>query len=202
MFTGLITDTGTIDRVRTTDAGREFRIQCAYEAVRDGESIAVNGACLTVRECGAGWFTVAAVVTTLDRTTIAAWTEGKRVNLERALAVGDRLGGHLVQGHVDGVATVRAVTQRGDATLIDIEVPAKLMPLTVPHGSITVDGVSLTVNAIPQERVVQLSMIEYTLRHTTLGALASGDSVHVEADVIGKFVQRLTAPHLAAAAER
>ena len=202
MFTGLITDTGTIDRVRTTDAGREFRIQCAYEAVRDGESIAVNGACLTVRECGAGWFTVAAVVTTLDRTTIAAWTEGKRVNLERALAVGDRLGGHLVQGHVDGVATVRAVTQRGDATLIDIEVPAELMPLTVPHGSITVDGVSLTVNAIPQERVVQLSIIEYTLRHTTLGALALGDSVHVEADVIGKFVQRLTAPHLAAAAER
>ncbi|MCX5766971.1 MAG: riboflavin synthase [Gemmatimonadetes bacterium] len=202
MFTGLITDTGTIDRVRTTDAGREFRIQCAYEAVRDGESIAVNGACLTVRECGAGWFTVAAVVTTLDRTTIAAWTEGKRVNLERALAVGDRLGGHLVQGHVDGVATVRVVTQRGDATLIDIEVPAELMPLTVPHGSITVDGVSLTVNAIPQERVVQLSIIEYTLRHTTLGALALGDSVHVEADVIGKFVQRLTAPHLAAAAER
>lgn len=202
MFTGLITDTGTIDRVRTTDAGREFRIQCAYEAVRDGESIAVNGACLTVRECGAGWFTVAAVVTTLDRTTIAAWTEGKRVNLERALAVGDRLGGHLVQGHVDGVATVRVVTQRGDATLIDIEVPAELMPLTVPHGSIAVDGVSLTVNAIPQERVVQLSIIEYTLRHTTLGALALGDSVHVEADVIGKFVQRLTAPHLAAAAER
>jgi riboflavin synthase len=201
MFTGLITAAGTIDQVRTTDAGREFRVRCAYEDVREGESIAVNGACLTVRECGAGWFTVAAVVTTLDRTTVGSWSAGRQVNLERALAVGDRLGGHLVQGHVDGVGTVRSVTRREDAVVIDVEVPADLMPLMVPHGSVAIDGVSLTVNALPGGRTVQLSLIEYTLRHTTLGALASGDQVHVEGDVVGKFVQRLAAPHLAAAAE-
>jgi riboflavin synthase len=201
MFTGLITDAGTIERVRTTDAGREFLVRCSYDGLRDGESIAVNGACLTVRECGAGWFTVAAIVTTLDRTTVGAWAEGRRVNLERALAVGDRLGGHIVQGHVDGVGTVRAVTRRGDAVVVDVEVSAELVPLMVPHGSIAIDGVSLTVNALPGARTVQLSLIEYTLRHTTLGALAPGDQVHVEVDVVGKFVQRLTAPHLAAAAE-
>ncbi len=201
MFTGLITDAGTIDRVRSTDAGREFHVRCSYDGLREGESIAVNGACLTVRECGDGWFTVAAVVTTLDRTTVGEWTEGRRVNLERALAVGDRLGGHIVQGHVDAVGTVRAVTRRDDAVLVDIEIPADLTPLMVPHGSIAIDGVSLTVNALPAARTVQLSLIEYTLRHTTLGALAPGDHVHVEADVIGKFVQRLAAPHLAAAAE-
>ena len=204
MFTGLITDTGTIDRVRATDAGREFRVQCGYADLADGESIACNGACLTVRECGPGWFTVAAVVTTLDRTTIAHWAEGTRINLERALAVGDRLGGHIVQGHVDGVGRITAVTRRDDAVVVDVEVAADLMPLMVPHGSITIDGVSLTVNALPGgagARTVQLSLIEYTLRHTTLGALAPGGLVHVEADVVGKFVQRLAAPHLAAAAE-
>ncbi|MBI1808844.1 MAG: riboflavin synthase [Gemmatimonadetes bacterium] len=201
MFTGLITDTGTIERVRTTDAGREFLVRCSYAGIAEGESISVNGACLTVRERGDGWFTVAAVVTTLDRTTVATWTEGRRVNLERALAVGERLGGHIVQGHVDGVGTVRAVTRRGDAVVVDVAVPAELLPLLVPHGSVAIDGVSLTVNALPAAGIVQLSLIEFTLRHTTLGALAPGDQVHVEADVIGKFVQRLAAPHLAAAAE-
>lgn len=201
MFTGLITDTGTIDRVRTTDAGREFLVRCSYDGLHAGESIAVNGACLTVYECGAGWFTAAAVVTTLDRTTMDAWAEGRRVNLERALAVGDRLGGHIVQGHVDGVGVVREVTRRGDAVVLDVEVPAELVPLMVLHGSVAIDGVSLTVNALPAGHAVQLSLIEYTLRETTLGALAPGDQVHVEADVVGKFVQRLAAPHLAAAAE-
>ena len=201
MFTGLITDIGTIDRVAETDAGREFRIRCGYEGIANGESIAVNGACLTVREHGAGWLTVAAVVTTLDRTTIGGWREGRRVNLERALAVGDRLGGHIVLGHVDGGALVERVERRGDALLVDLSVPAEVMPLMVPHGSITIDGVSLTVNALQDPQLVQLALIEYTLRHTTLGALGAGDRVHVEADVIGKHVQRLAAPHLSAAAE-
>jgi riboflavin synthase len=201
MFTGLITDVGSIDRVSATAAGREFRVRTAFRDLVEGESIALNGACLTVREHGEGWFTVAAVVTTLDRTTIADWSEGTRVNLERALAFGDRLGGHLVQGHVDTVATVIAVAQRDDAWLIDLRVPPSLMPLMVPHGSITVDGVSLTVNAIPGADLVQLSLIEFTLRHTTLGSLRAGDRVHIEADVIGKYIQRLAAPHLAAAAE-
>jgi riboflavin synthase len=201
MFTGLITDLGTIDHVSDTAAGRELRVQTAFRDLVEGESIALNGACLTVRECGDGWFTVGAVVTTLDRTAIAGWTAGTRVNLERALTLGDRLGGHLVQGHVDGVATVVAVAQRDDAWLIDIQLPASLMPLMVPHGSTCVDGVSLTVNALPAADRVQLSIIEFTLRHTTLGSIGVGDRVHVEADVIGKFVQRLAAPHLAAAAE-
>ncbi len=201
MFTGLITDLGTIDRVSATAAGREFRVRTAFRDLVEGESIALNGACLTVREFGEGWFTVAAVVTTLDRTTVADWTEGMRVNLERALALGDRLGGHMVQGHVDDVAEVVAVVQRDDARLIDIQLPSSLMPLMVPHGSICVDGVSLTVNALPAGDRVQLSIIEFTLRHTTLGSLGVGDRVHIEADVIGKYVQRLAAPHLAAAAE-
>jgi len=201
MFTGLITAIGTIDRVADTDAGREFRIRCGYDGLAAGESIAVNGACLTVREREAGWFTVAAVTTTLDRTAIGSWCEGQRVNLERALAVGDRLGGHIVQGHVDACAVVERVGRRGDAVLVDLAVPTELMPLMVPHGAITIDGVSLTVNALQDPRFVQLSLIDFTLQHTNLGALGAGDRVHVEADVIGKYVQRLVAPHLAAAAE-
>jgi riboflavin synthase len=201
MFTGLITALGTIDRVADTDAGREFRIRCGYEGIAAGESIAVNGACLTVREHGAGWFTVAAVVTTLDRTAIGDWSEGRRVNLERALGVGDRLGGHIVQGHVDACAVVERVQRREDAVLIDLALPADLMPLLVPHGAIAIDGVSLTVNALTDPHLVQISLIDFTLQHTNLGALGVGDRVHVEADVIGKYVQRLVAPHLAAAAE-
>ncbi|HEY9225462.1 MAG TPA: riboflavin synthase [Gemmatimonadaceae bacterium] len=191
MFTGLIDDVGTIAAVATSDAGREFRIESRYRDLTDGESIAVNGACLTVREHGDGWFTVAAVVTTLGRTTIGDWRDGQQVNLERALRVGDRLGGHFVQGHVDGVATVDGVRQQGDAKLIDLALPAGLAELMVQHGSVAVDGVSLTVNDLPAPRALQLSLIEYTLRHTTLGRLAAGDRVHVEADMLGKYVQRL-----------
>jgi riboflavin synthase len=201
MFTGLITDIGTIDRVATTDAGREFRIRCSYGDLKPGESIAVNGACLTVRERGQGWFTVAAVVTTLERTTIGSWESGRRLNLERALAAGERFGGHMVLGHVDDCAAVSRVEREGDALLIDLSLPAALVPLMVPHGSLAVDGVSLTANALPDARTVQLSLIEFTLRHTTLGSLRTGAWVHVEADIVGKYVQRLLAPHLASAAE-
>ena len=195
MFTGLITDVGTIDRVRTVAAGREVRVQSAFTDLVDGESIALNGACLTVREHGHGWFTVAAVATTLGRTCVGEWMPGLRVNLERALALGDRLGGHMVQGHVDAVADVLGVAHDADALLVEIALPTELSPLVVVHGSIAVDGVSLTVNALPAAHVIQLSLIEFTLRHTTLGVLRAGSRVHIETDVIGKFAQRLAAPY-------
>jgi len=198
MFTGLVDDVGTIERVIATDAGRELRVRCRYDDLVAGESIAVNGACLTVREHGAGWFTVAAVVTTLDRTTIGEWKAGTRVNLERAVRAGDRLGGHIVQGHVDCVGEVVALERRGDALLIDVAIPEEVSVLMVPHGSVTVDGVSLTVNDLPGSGVFQLSIIEYTERHTTLGALGMGSRVQVEADVIAKHVQRLFAAQRAA----
>ncbi len=201
MFTGLVDNVGTILHVAETSAGRELRVRCDYDDLSDGESIAVNGACLTVREHGrlpegGSWFTVAAVLTTLDRTTVGAWESGRRVNLERALRLGDRLGGHLVLGHVDGLAVVVRTTLLGDAWLVDLLLPPSLRPLMVAHGSLTVDGVSLTVNALLDDGV-QLSLIEYTMRHTTLGALAVGDRVHVEADVLAKHVERLLAPQRA-----
>lgn len=202
MFTGLVTAIGTITRVRDTEAGREFRVAAAYDGVTEGESIALNGACLTVRERGEEWFTVAAVTTTLERTAIGTWREGTTVNLERALAFGERLGGHLVQGHVDGVATLAAERMHGDAWLLDVRLPEGLWPLMVPHGSVTLDGVSLTVNALPAPDVLQVSIIEYTRRHTTLGERRPGDPLHVEADIIGKFVQRLAAPYRDAPAAR
>ena len=191
MFTGLIEALGTITDVVTTDVGRELRVECSYQDLSPGESIAVNGACLTVREFGAGWFTVAAVTTTLERTTIGDWSKGDRVNLERALKVGDRLGGHFVQGHVDGVATVESVRRHGDAILVDLALPPGLAELMVQHGSVAVDGVSLTVNDLPAATTLQLSLIDYTLHHTTFDTLAAGDRVHVEADMLGKYVQRL-----------
>jgi riboflavin synthase len=191
VFTGLIDDVGTITHVDVTPAGREFRIDCRYDDLVAGESIAVNGACLTVREFGPRWFTVAAVITTLERTTLGDWTDKRRVNLERAMRVGDRLGGHFVQGHVDGVASVENVRQHGDALLVDLALPPGLAELMVQHGSVAVDGVSLTVNDLPAPGALQLSLIEYTLRHTTFGDLRAGDMVHVEADMLGKYVQRL-----------
>jgi len=191
VFTGLIDDVGTIEAVSRTSAGLELRISCRYSDLADGESIAVNGACLTVLTRGNGWFTVGAVTTTLGRTTIGSWAAGRRVNLERALRAGDRLGGHFVQGHVDGVARVTAAAVVGDAQLVDLALPAGLAELMVQHGSLAVDGVSLTVNDLSVPGSVQLSLIEYTVRHTTLGTLVPGDQVHVEADMLGKYVHRL-----------
>jgi len=191
MFTGLVDDVGRVTNVAESGAGRELRIESRYRDLVDGESIAINGACLTVLAHGDEWFAVAAVETTLGRTTMGDWRAGRRVNLERALKVGDRLGGHFVQGHVDGVATVEDVRQQGDARLVDLALPPGLAELMVQHGSVAVDGVSLTVNDLPVPGMLQLSLIDYTLRHTTLGDLARGDRVHVEADMLGKYVQRL-----------
>jgi len=195
MFTGLIEQVAEIDGVRQTNAGRELRVRASFTDLTTGESIAVNGACLTVREFGTGWFDVAAVTTTLERTTIGDWKKGTRLNLERALRPGDRIGGHIVQGHVDCVGVVAAVERAGDAVLVDLSLPSSIEPLFVLHGSIAVDGVSLTVNEL-KPGGLQLSLIEYTLRHTTLGELKPGARVHVEADVIAKHVRRLLEPHI------
>jgi len=196
MFTGLVDDVGTVERVANTAAGRELRVRCRYLDLVPGESVALDGACLTVRECGPGWFVVAAVETTLERTTIGEWRVGRRVNLERALRFGDRLGGHLVLGHVDGVALVRQIAADSTATVAELQLPAGLAELMVPHGSLTVDGVSLTVNSLPAPDTVEISLIDFTRVHTTLGELVPGRRVHVEADVIGKYVQRLAAPYV------
>lgn len=195
MFTGLIEEVGTIGAIANGPAGRELYIRSEYTGLVDGESIAVNGACLTVREHDDDGFTVGAVETTLERTTIGDWMVGRRVNLERAMVLGARLGGHIVSGHVDAVGTVRSVEQSGDARLVALALPPEVMELSVPHGSVTVDGVSLTINALPADGTLQLSLIEYTLRHTTLGDLRRGDTVNVEADLVGKFVQKLVQPY-------
>jgi riboflavin synthase len=195
MFTGLIEEIGTIAAVANGPAGRELLIRSAGSGLVDGESIAVNGVCLTVREHDDEGFTVGAVETTLGRTTVGGWSVGKRVNLERAMVAGARLGGHIVAGHVDGVGTVRSVEQSGDARLVALALPGEVMELSVLHGSITVDGVSLTVNALPPDGTLQLSLIEYTLRHTTLDSLRVGDQVNVESDLIGKYVQKLMTPY-------
>ena len=195
MFTGLIEQTGIIKSIRETDAGREIEIQSWFPDLADGESVAINGACLTVLETSGGSFTVAAVTTTLGRTTIGDWKKGQRVNLERALRADSRLGGHIVQGHVDAVATVVSVQRERDALLVDIDLPNGLAELMVPLGSVAIDGVSLTVNALTGDRL-QVSLIEYTLNHSALGDLEPGARVHVETDIIGKYVRRLTAPYL------
>ncbi len=195
MFTGLVDAVGTVTAVDSTSAGRALTITCPYADLVTGESIACNGACLTVRDHGGGWFVVAAVTTTLERTAIGGWEVGTRLNLERAMRADDRLGGHIVQGHVDGLGRVTAAAANGDAWLVDIAVPPDIVDLLVPHGSITVDGVSLTVNALPSPGVLQVSLIDHTLRHTTLGERRPGDAVHLEGDIIGKYVRRMVQPY-------
>ena len=197
MFTGIVSAVGRV-RAAKREAGNEhrdpglsFTIAAPYRGLKRGESIAVNGACLTVERVLRGGFTVHAIGTTLDRTLIGEYTAGRRVNLERAVRASDRLGGHIVQGHVDGVARVTVAVDRGDARILDLDVPADVRAVTVPHGSITVDGVSLTVNDLPPSGAVQVSLIPYTRAHTTLGALQAGDRVHVEGDVLGKYVRAL-----------
>jgi riboflavin synthase len=196
MFTGLITAIGEVVAVSTTEAGRELVIAAPYEGLELGESIACSGVCLTVREFGSGCFTVGAVVTTLDRTVIADWKVGSKLNLERAMALGDKLGGHIVQGHVDGVGEVIAAHQRDDAWILDVRVPDDIDELLVPRGSIAVDGVSLTVVDLPAPNVMRLSIIEHTMRHTTLGSLRAGHRVHLEGDILAKHLKRLAAPLL------
>lgn len=191
MFTGIITEIGTLVDSRPAEGGRDLEISCSWTDLAEGESIAVDGACLTVARLREGAFGVHVIRTSLDRTRFADLRPGVRVNLERALRVGDRLGGHLVQGHVDGVGIVLRVATREDARLLDLQVPAEVAAVSVPLGSITVDGVSLTVNAMPDPTTIQISLIPFTLEHTTLGDRRPGDRVHLEADTLGKYVMAL-----------
>lgn len=189
MFTGLVSAVGVLRARSARDGGLDLEISAPYRGVVTGESIAVAGACLTVTGAGDGWFAAHAVATTLARTRFLELEPGAPVNLERAVRAGEPLGGHLVQGHVDGVGRVAEVRQERDARLVDFLVPAELERASIPLGSITVDGVSLTVNAMPGHGIIQVALVPYTLEHTTLGRLGAGDQVHLEGDVIGKYVR-------------
>ena len=192
MFTGIVSAVGRVAKAaRNGGGGVVLSIRAPYKGLRRGESIAVNGACLTVERVVRGGFTAHAVETTLNRTLVKEWVAGRPVNLERAVRAIDRLGGHLVQGHVDGVAGVTRVTTQGDAVLVDLQVPSSVLEVSILHGSLTVDGVSLTVNALPGGDTAQVSLIPFTRAHTTLGALRPGDRVHVEGDALGKYVRQL-----------
>lgn len=191
MFTGIVTALGTVTAVERDDERLSLTIDSPYADLADGDSVAVNGACLTVVETDGSSFRVEAVVTTRGRTRFGDMTVDEGVNLERAMQMDDRFGGHVVQGHVDGVGTVIGLEEKDDALLIDIAAPPDVAELSVPYGSICVDGVSMTVNAVPKPGVVQISVIPYTREHTTLGALKPGDGVHLEADIIGKYVRQL-----------
>lgn len=191
MFTGIVTGIGTVIAASPRDGSLEIEIECPYPDLEPGESVAVDGACLTVEVATASSFRVHLVPTTLGRTCFGEYGRGRRVNLERALRVGDRFGGHLVQAHVDGVGIVDQVTDSGDTRLMSLRVPGEIARISVPLGSIAVDGISLTVNAKPVPDVIQISLIPFTLQHTTLGERRVGDRVHLEGDTIGKYVAAL-----------
>lgn len=200
MFTGIVTAIGTVQSRRERDGGMEFVIAHPYGPLDPGESVAVSGVCLTVETSDLGSFRCHAVPATLARTALGAYAEGRPVNLERALRLSDRLGGHLVQGHVDGVGTVLAIEDLADQRLLDVALPDAVAGLTVPQGAIAVDGVSLTVNAMPERNRARLALVPFTLQHTTLGKLERGDPVHLEADLIGRYVHGLLAAHRAPSA--
>jgi riboflavin synthase len=199
MFTGIINHSGVLEAVERLDAGMRMLIRTTdREPFARGESLAVNGVCLTVipREDG---LLVELSNETLERTTLGSLPAGTRVNVERALAVGDRLGGHIVQGHVDGVGKLISITHEGDFAVYRWSLPDELAPLAVSKGSIAVDGVSLTI-VDPETSTFGAALIPETLRRTTLGTANVGDEVNLEVDMLAKYVRSLIAPYLAAAA--
>ncbi|KAA0681487.1 riboflavin synthase [Roseomonas genomospecies 6] len=191
MFTGIITDVGRVRAVERQGDTR-FTVETAFdmETVPIGASIANNGVCLTVVEKGPGWFAVQASAETLSKTTLGGWQEGTRVNLERALKVGDELGGHIVSGHVDGVASVLDVRPDGESKRFTFEAPANLAKYVASKGSVALDGVSLTVNEVDGARF-GVNIIPHTQDATTFGALKAGDRVNLEIDMLARYVARL-----------
>jgi len=192
MFTGLVEAVGTVGEVREVPAGRRLVVRAPELAAElaVGDSVAVDGACLTAVETGPDAFAVDVIGTTLSRTVAGRYRPGARVNLERALRLGDRLGGHMVQGHVDAVGELAAVRREGDYWLLDVRIPPEVARTTILHGSITISGVSLTVNALEGERC-QVAIIPHTWEHTNLRDLHPGDPVNLEGDLIGKYVGKM-----------
>ena len=196
MFTGIVTDIGTIT---TAEQRGDLRlvIQCSYDmgGVDMGASIACSGCCLTVVDKGADWFAVDASAETVSKTASGMWTQGRRLNLERALKLGDELGGHIVTGHVDGVGEVLSVEPVGDSHKVTIAAPAALAPYIAEKGSITVDGVSLTVNSVTDtsdgRAHFTLNIIPHTWDVTTLAELAEGRAVNLEIDVLARYLKRM-----------
>lgn len=193
MFTGIVTDLGEVRRI-VRGEGREARFEIAshYDTatIEIGASIAHNGVCLTIVEVGPGWHAVEASAETLSKTTLGGWVEGSRINLERALKVGDELGGHIVSGHVDGVATVVGITPENESKRYVFETPAELACFVAPKGSVALDGVSLTVNEVEGRRF-GVNIIPHTQAVTTFGTYRPGDKVNMEIDMLARYVARL-----------
>jgi riboflavin synthase len=196
MFTGIITDSGRLRAVTETDGGRRFEIETVYDtaAIALGASIACSGACLTAVELGAGWFSADVSAETLGCTTLGEWQVGRQVNLERPLSVGAELGGHMVLGHVDGVAEVLARRPDGTSTRFSFAAPAPLARYIAPKGSVTLDGVSLTLNEV-EGVSFGVNIIPHTLEVTGFGALEAGMRVNLEVDVLARYVARLHEAH-------
>lgn len=191
MFTGIITDVGRVRAVRDTNRDRRFEIETSYDlsTVDIGASISHSGCCLTVVEKADRWFAVEVSGETLAATTLSDWVEGRPVNLERAARVGDELGGHIVSGHVDGVGEVVSVTPEGGSHRVRIRVPRPLHRFIAPKGSISVEGVSLTVNEV-EDDVFGVNLIPHTWEVTTLGRLEAGSRVNLEIDMLARYLAR------------
>jgi riboflavin synthase len=192
MFTGLVEDVGMLTDVRPEQGGRRLviRTKIPMSEVRAGDSIAVDGACLTAERMGDDWFEVVAGRETIALTTLADVRKGRSVHLERALRLGDRLGGHLVQGHVDGVGRVARSEPAGESWVLWVTVPESLARYVVTKGSLTIDGVSLTVNEIVGNDA-RVNLIPHTVSVTRLGGLKPGDAVNLETDLLARYVERL-----------
>jgi len=198
MFTGIVTDVGT---VRSAEKRGDLRLAIAtsydLDTVDLGASISCSGVCLTVVDKGQDWFAVDVSGETISKTAADHWLEGAKLNLERALRLGDELGGHIVTGHVDAVAEVVGICPEGDSTRIGISVPTPLAPMIAPKGSITLDGVSLTVNEVREAEDggthFAVNIIPHTAQHTTLGNLRQGQQLNVEVDVLARYIDRMLA---------
>ena len=192
MFSGIVEEMGVVKSLAPGLAGVRLSILAGLvlKDLQLGQSVSVSGACLTAAEVGETDFAVDVSVETLGVTTLGTLTAGAAVNLERALRLTDRLGGHLVTGHVDGTGILRERTQAGNTLLLTLEVPEPILRYCIPKGSITVDGVSLTINSV-SENGVSVAIIPHTAKVTTLGIKQSGDAVNLESDLIGKYVERM-----------